>query len=257
MSLRSSLPCRGDKASKMLKDEEIDRYSRQLLIPGWDQEKLAKAIVVVFGLGGLGSASSLYLAAAGVGTIRICDGDRVARSDLNRQILYSESSLGQAKVEEASRRIAGLNPSITIEKRAATLDADNVAGLIAGCQVVIDGLDNLKSRFILSEEAFRQRIPFVYGAVQGWQGYAGVFDPPQTACLACLMRPDFPVRDRIPVSGVTPGTIGLIQASEVIKLIMGLSVPLLGRLLIFDGTDLSFETIGLEKNPACLVCGNP
>lgn len=239
----------------MLKDEDIERYSRQLLIPGWDQEKLAKAMVVIIGLGGLGSASSLYLAAAGVGTIRICDGDRVARSDLNRQILYSESSLGQAKVDEASRRIAGLNPSITIEKRAAILGSENVAGLIAGCQVVIDGLDNLKSRFILNEEAFKQRIPFVYGAVHGWQGYVGVFRPPQTACLACLMRPDFPVSDRIPVTGVTPGTIGLIQAGEVIKLILGMPVPLLGRLLIFDGTDLSFEAIGLVKNPDCPVCG--
>ncbi|MFZ2052829.1 MAG: HesA/MoeB/ThiF family protein [Candidatus Aminicenantales bacterium] len=238
----------------MLRDEEIERYRGQLLIPGWDQEKLAGARVVVVGLGGLGSASTLYLAAAGVGKLRICDGDRVERSDLNRQILYSESSLGLSKVEEASRRLAGLNPAVSVEKYDVFLDSRNVAEIIAGCRVIIDGLDNLRSRFILNEEACRQRIPFVYGAVQGWQGYVGLFHPPQTACLACFMRPDFLTRERVPVSGVTPGTIGLIQAGEVIKLLLGMPLSLFGRLLIYDGTDLSFETIRLEKNPDCPVC---
>jgi adenylyltransferase/sulfurtransferase len=238
----------------MLREEEKERYGRQLLIPGWDQEKLAAAKVLIVGLGGLGSASALYLAAAGVGKLRICDGDRVERSDLNRQILYSESSLGSPKVEEASRRIAGLNPLVSVEKRGVFMNSGNVAGIIAGCQVIIDGLDNLASRFVLNEEAFRQRIPFVYGAVQGWQGYVGLFHPPRTACLACLMRPDLAGRQRVPVSGATPGTIGLIQANEAIKLLLGMSSSLLGRLLIYDGRELSFETIGLEKNPACPVC---
>jgi len=255
--LRSSLPSREDRAPEMLRDDEKERYGRQLLISGWDQEKLAGARVVIVGLGGLGSASALYLSAAGVGKLRICDGDKVERSDLNRQILYSESSLGLPKVEEASRRIVGLNPLVSVEKHDVFLDRENAAGLIAGCQVVVDGLDNLESRFILNEEAFKQRIPFVYGAVQGWQGYAGFFHPPRTACLACLMRPDFHTRDRIPVSGVMPGTIGLIQANEIIKWLMGMPPSLLGRLLIYDGTDLSFETIRLEKDPDCPVCSKP
>jgi molybdopterin/thiamine biosynthesis adenylyltransferase len=241
----------------MVKADEIERYSRQLLIPGWSQERLAAATVLIVGLGGLGSASALYLSAAGVGKLRICDGDKVERSDLNRQVLYAESSLGRPKVEEASRRIAGLNPRVSVEKRDAFLDKRNAAEMIAGCQVIVDGLDNLESRFILNEEAFKQRVPFVYGAVQGWQGYVGFFQPPRTACLACLMRPDFHSRDRVAVLGVTPGMIGLIQAGEVIKWLMGMPPSLLGRLLIHDGTDLSFETIQLDKNPDCPVCSKP
>ncbi len=254
MSLHFSPPSREDRAAEMLRNQEKERYGRQLLIPGWDQEKLAGANVVIVGLGGLGSASALYLAAAGVGKLRLCDGDKVELSDLNRQILYSESSLGLSKVEEAFRRITGLNPLVSVEKRDVFLDPGNVGELIAGCQVIVDGLDNLGSRFVLNEEAFRQRIPFVYGAVHGWQGYVGVFHPPQTACLACLMRPDSASRERVPVSGVTPGTIGLIQASEAIKLLLGMPSSLFGRLLIYDGVELSFETIGLEKNPTCPVC---
>lgn len=212
------------------------------------------AKVLIAGLGGLGSASALYLAAAGVGTIRVCDAERVERSDLNRQVLYSESSLGQLKVEEASRRIGALNPRVSIEKRAVFMDSSNVAELIAGCGIVIDGLDNLRSRFILNEGAFKQRIPFVYGAVQGWLGYAGVFHPPQTACMACLMRADLADREGVSVPGVTPGTIGLIQAGEAIKRLMGIPPALLGRLLIYDGRDLTFETIRVERNPDCPVC---
>lgn len=238
----------------MLSEEEKERYGRQLLIPGWNQEKLAAATVLIVGLGGLGSASALYLAAAGVGRLRICDGDKVERSDLNRQILYSESSLGMGKVEEAARRISQLNPAVSVETHGIFLDVENAPGLIAGCQVVVDGLDNLKSRFILNKEACRQGIPYVYGAVQGWQGYAGLFHPPRTACLACLMRPDFPAPERIQVPGVTPGTIGLIQADEVIRLLLGMPASLLGHLLIYDGSDLSFETIRLDKDPACPVC---
>jgi molybdopterin/thiamine biosynthesis adenylyltransferase len=241
----------------MLSDKEKERYVRQLLIPGWDQEKLAGATVLIVGLGGLGSASALYLAAAGVGRLRICDGDKVERSDLNRQVLYAESSLGSAKVDEAARRITGLNPTISVETRNVPLGSENAPDLVAGCQVIVDGLDNLRSRFLLNEEAFRQRIPFVYGAVQGWQGYVGLFHPPRTACLACLMNPDLPIRERVQVPGVTPGTIGLIQANEVIKLLLGMPPSLLGRLLIYDGTDLSFETIRLEKNSVCPVCSKP
>jgi adenylyltransferase/sulfurtransferase len=238
----------------MLSKEEKERYSRQILIPGWDQERLKQATVLIVGLGGLGSASALYLAAAGVGRLRICDGDRVERSDLNRQILYSESSLGLFKVEEAGQRIAALNPSVAVDKCNVILDSQNAGELIEGCQVIVDGLDSLESRLILNKESFRQRIPLVYGAVHGWLGYVGLFHPPKTACLACLMRPDLFSPDRVPVSGVTPGTIGLIQAGEVIKWILGMPPPLLGRLLIYDGTDLSFEIISIEKNPACLVC---
>ncbi len=210
--------------------------------------------MLIVGLGGLGSASALYLAAAGIGRLRICDGDRVGRSDLNRQTLYSESSIGLFKVEEAGRRIAALNPSVAVEKFKVFVDSQNAGKLAEGCQVIVDGLDNLESRFILNKESFRQKIPFVYGAVHGWLGYVGLFHAPQTACLACLMHPDLVSHDRVPVAGITPGTIGLIQANEVIKWILGMTSPLLGRLLIYDGKDLSFEIISVGKNPACPVC---
>jgi adenylyltransferase/sulfurtransferase len=238
----------------MLSDKEKERYSRQLLIPGWNQEKLSQATVLVVGLGGLGSASALYLAAAGIGRLHICDGDRVERSDLNRQVLYSESSLGLFKVEEAGRRIAALNPAVTVVQHNAQLDSRNAAEIIVGCQVIVDGLDSLESRFILNQESVRREIPYVYGAVHGWQGYVGFFHPPQTACLACLMRPDAFKPDRVPVWGVTPGAIGLIQAGEVVKWALGLTPSLLGRLLIYDGSSLSFELITVEKDPACPVC---
>jgi adenylyltransferase/sulfurtransferase len=238
----------------MLSDKEKERYSRQVLIPGWNQEKLKQATVLVVGLGGLGSASALYLAAAGVGELHICDGDKVERSDLNRQVLYSESSLGLPKVEEAGRRIAALNPSVTVVRHNAKLDSRNAGAIISGCQVIVDGLDRLEPRFILNQESVRRKIPYVYGAVQGWQGYVGFFHPPQTACLSCLMRPDVFRPDRIPVWGVTPGAIGLIQVGEVVKWVLGLTPSLLGRLLIYDGSGLSFEMITLEKDPACPVC---
>jgi len=238
----------------MLSKEEKERYSRQVLVSGWNQEKLKQASVIVVGLGGLGSASALYLAAAGIGRLHICDGDRVERSDLNRQVLYSESSLGLPKVEEASRRIAGLNPSVDVIGRNAYVDSQNAPEIIAGCQIIVDGLDSLDPRFILNQESVRRGIPYVYGAVHGWQGYAGFFHPPQTACLACLMRPDVFRPDRVPVWGVTPGAIGLIQAGEVVKWALGLTPSLLGRLLIYDGSSLSFEIISMEKDPACPVC---
>ena len=238
----------------MLSKEEKERYSRQVLVSGWNQEKLKQASVIVVGLGGLGSASALYLAAAGIGRLHICDADKVELSDLNRQVLYSESSLGLPKVEEASRRIAALNPSVDVIGRNAYVDSRNAPEIIAGCQIIVDGLDSLDPRFILNQESVRRGIPSVYGAVNGWQGYAGFFHPPQTACLACLMRPDVFRPDRVPVWGVTPGAIGLIQAGEVVKWALGLTPSLLGRLLIYDGSSLSFEIISMEKDPACPVC---
>jgi len=238
----------------MLSDKEKERYSRQVLIPGWNQEKLKQANVLVVGLGGLGSASALYLAAAGIGRLHLCDGDRVELSDLNRQMLYSESSLGLLKVEEASRRIGALNPSVAIVRHNAYLDSRNAAEIIAGCQVIVDGLDSLEPRFILNQESVLRGIPYVYGAVQGWQGYAGFFHPPQTACLACLLRPGAFKPDRVPVWGVTPGAIGLIQAGEVVKWALGQNPSLQGRLVIYDGASLSFEIISVEKDPACPVC---
>lgn len=233
---------------------EMERYSRQILIPGWNQEKLKQATALIVGLGGMGSASALYLAAAGVGRLRLCDGSRVEHSDLNRQILYGESSVGLLKVEEAGQRIAALNPSVKLEKLNVWLDSDKADELVEGCQVIVDGLDNLESRFILNQESFKKRIPYVYGAVHGWLGYAGFFHPPQTGCLACLMQPNLSRPELVPVFGAVPGIIGLVQATEAIKWLQGITPSLLGRLLIYDGLQFTFDMVRVEKNPSCPLC---
>jgi len=238
----------------MSREEEMERYSRQILIAGWNQEKLKQATALIVGLGGLGSASALYLAAAGVGRLRLCDGSRVERSDLNRQILYGESSVGHLKVEEAGQRIAALNPSVELEKLSVFLDFNKAVELTQGCQVIVDGLDNLESRFILNQVSFEKRVPYIYGAVHGWLGYAGFFHPPQTSCLACLMRPNLSQSQLVPVLGAVPGIIGLIQATEAIKWIQGITPSLLGRLLIYDGLRLTFDFVTVENNPSCPVC---
>lgn len=238
----------------MGREGEKERYSRQILIPGWNQEKLKQATALIVGLGGLGSASALYLAAAGIGRLRLCDGGRVERSDLNRQILYGESSVGLLKVEEAGQRIAALNPSVKLEKLNVLLDSYKADELLKGCQVIVDGLDNLESRFILNQESLKKRIPYIYGAVHGWLGYAGFFHPPQTGCLACLMQPNLSRPELVPVFGAVPGIIGLIQATEAIKWIQGITPSLLGRLLIYDGLHFTFDIVRVEKNPSCPLC---
>jgi molybdopterin/thiamine biosynthesis adenylyltransferase len=233
---------------------EMERYSRQILIPGWNQEKLKQSTALIVGLGGMGSASALYLAAAGVGRLRLCDGSRVESSDLNRQILYGESSVGFLKVDEAGQRIAALNPSVKVEKVNVWLDSDKADELVEGCQVIVDGLDNLESRFILNRESFKKRIPYIYGAVHGWLGYAGFLHPPQTGCLACLMQPNLCRSELVPVFGAVPGIIGLVQATEAIKWIQGITPSLLGRLLIYDGLQFTFDIVRVEKNPSCPLC---
>ncbi len=238
----------------MGQEEERERYNRQLLLPGWNQERLKRATALIVGLGGMGSASALYLTAAGLGRLRLCDRSRVERPDLNRQVLYGESSLGLLKVEEAVRRLAALNPLVKLEKFNLSLDSQTAGELADGCQVIIDGLDNLESRFVLNQESFKRRIPYVYGAVHGWLGYAGFFYPPQTGCLACLMPPDISQPEVVPVFGAVPGTIGLIQATEAVKWVLGITPSLLGRLLIYDGLQLKFDVVSLEKNPRCPVC---
>lgn len=237
-----------------LSDSEKERYTRQLTVSGWNQEKLKSARVLIVGLGGLGSASSLYLTAAGVGRLRLCDGDLVEHSDLNRQILYSEGSVGKLKVEEAKERLMSLNPCIEIEIISKFINSQNADEFTGGCDLIVDGLDNNESRFILNEKSVRMRIPYVYGAVQGWEGFVGLFHPPRTACLACFLAQDIKKPDVIPVPGILPGAIGLLQATEALKFIMGIEKSLEGRLLIYDSRNLTFDIIETEKNKKCPCC---
>jgi molybdopterin/thiamine biosynthesis adenylyltransferase len=236
-------------------EREKERYIRQLGMEEWNQDKLRSASVLVAGVGGLGSASSLYLAAAGVGFIRLCDPDRVELSDLNRQILYSKRSLGRLKVEEARNRLAGLNPEIKIEALSEKISERNIEQLAAGCDLIVDGLDNMETRLVLNSYSVRKKIPYIYGAVHGWVGLATLILPPKTGCLACLM-PSLPAAaGPVPVAGLIPGTIGLIQAAEACKHLMGIKGTLAGRLLVYDSRALAFDVIDWERNPSCLICG--
>jgi molybdopterin/thiamine biosynthesis adenylyltransferase len=237
-----------------LNDKEKERYRRQLGVPLWDQDKLRSASVFVAGVGGLGGTSSLYLALAGIGRIRIADSDRVDPSNLNRQVLFTVDSLGRSKAEEAGRRLREANPLISIETYSDVIDRTSIERLAAECDLIVDGLDNMPTRFILNEHSVKKQIPYLYGAVHGWQGMVGLFNPPRTACLACLLPQTRTKDSEIPVFGCLPGTIGLIQATEAVKFLMGVERTLVGRLLIYDGRDLTFDIVEVVRNPACPVC---
>jgi adenylyltransferase/sulfurtransferase len=234
--------------------KEKERYLRQLGLEEWNQDRLKSAGVFVAGVGGLGSASSLYLAAAGVGLLRLCDPDRLELSDLNRQVLYSERSLGKPKVEEARNMLAALNPEIKIEALSEKISERNIEQLAAGCGLIVDGLDNMETRIVLNSYSVRKRIPYVYGAVHGWVGLASLILPPKTGCLVCLMPSLPPAAGPIPVAGFIPGAIGLIQAAEACKHLMGVKGTLAGRLLVYDSRALNFDLVDWEKNPACPLC---
>ena len=237
-----------------LSDLEKERYFKQLSVRDWNQERLKSAKVLIVGIGGLGSASALYLTAAGVGKVRLCDGGKVKRSNLNRQILYIEESIGKIKVEEAKKRLVSLNPDVEIETVPESIGGQNADELTKGFDIIIDGLDNIESRFLLNEQSVKKQIPYMYGAVQGWQGYVGLFNPPRTACLACVLPQDAQTPDTIPIPGVLPGIIGILQATEALKFMMGVEKTLAGSLLIYDSQNLTIDIVETEKNPNCPYC---
>lgn len=240
-----------------LSESEKKRYLRQSHVRGWNQEKLKSSRVLIVGVGGLGCASALYLTAAGIGKLRLCDGDRVQETDLNRQVLYSQDSVGKLKVEEAKKRLVLLNPNVDFEIIPKFMDSQNADALTKGCDLIVDGLDNNESRFILNLQSVKSKTPYVYGAVQGWEGFVGLFHPPETACLACILPQETLRRDEIPVPGVLAGIIGVLQATEVLKFIMGVEQILLRRLLVYDSQNCTHDIVETEKNPDCPHCAAP
>jgi molybdopterin-synthase adenylyltransferase len=238
-----------------ISNSELERYQRQLLIEDWDQDKLRNATVVVVGLGGLGSISSTYLAAAGVGNIRICDSDIVELSNLNRQILFSTEDIGKAKAIQAAKRLSTLNPDIKIEPISDKLTVNNVGEIVSGCDLIIDGLDNHADRLTLNRTSYNLKIPFIYGAINEWQGQVGFFNPPDTPCLACIMPGEFKSLKPIPVFGALPGSIGIIQATLALEYLIRGESPLSGKLLIYHADRMTFDTVVLEKKIGCRVCG--
>jgi molybdopterin/thiamine biosynthesis adenylyltransferase len=237
-----------------LSKSELERYQRQLLIDGWDQNKLKNARVLIAGLGGLGGVSAFYLAAAGVGNIRLCDSDKIELSNLNRQILYSSNDIGKSKSIIAQKRLLELNPDIKIEALSDKLTEINAFEITSGCDIIIDGLDNHRDRLILNRVSFALEIPYIYAAINEWQGQLGFINPPVTPCLACLMPQRIIDTGPIPVLGAVAGVIGSFQSALAIRYLITGETPLAGKLLIFRADKMEFETLIFDKNPECPVC---
>jgi molybdopterin/thiamine biosynthesis adenylyltransferase len=240
-----------------MNDQERERYARQLSIDGFGeqaQEKLAKAQVFIAGAGGLGCVVSLYLAAAGVGSIRIADHGEVELGNLNRQVLYTEADIGARKVGAIEARLRRVNPNVTIDPQHVTLSEESLPSLVQDCDLLIDALDNLPTRLSLNKAALSHRVPLVHGAVRGFSGQLMTVIPGETACLMCLYR-DKEAAGTTPVIGVAPGVVGLLQATEAIKLLAGLGRRAGGTLLLFDGLEMSFTGLPIERDPRCPHCG--
>ncbi len=236
-------------------------YSRQTIlkeIGESGQRKLAGARIAVVGVGGLGTVSSQYLALAGVGYIRLIDQDTVETHNLHRQILYSAEDLRYPKVEAAAKRLQKLNPLVDIEAVPENVNAGNVERLLQGVDCVVDGLDNMLTRYIVNRMCVKLKVPYVFGAAIGIEGNLSVFSPPDTGCLECLMPnlsdTQLQTCSTRGVVGATPGIIGSMQAMETIKLLTGIGSTLKGKLLVCDFTDMDFTAIDISKSTRCPVC---
>jgi adenylyltransferase/sulfurtransferase len=236
-------------------------YSRQIILKELSekgQQKLAKSKVAVVGAGGLGTVSSLYLTLAGVGYIRLIDQDTIETHNLHRQILYNSDDLHYPKTEVASKRLEKQNPFVTVEAIPENVNASNVERLLTGVDCVVDGLDNMVTRYLVNRACVKLGIPYVFGAAIGIEGNLSVFSTPETGCLECLM-PNLSDSDLLTcntrgVLGATTGIIGSMQAMETIKLLTGIGSTLKGKLLVCDFSDMDFTTIDISKSTRCPVC---
>jgi len=247
-----------------LSAEQRSRYSRHLLIPevGVEgQTKLLQSRVLLIGAGGLGSPSSLYLAAAGVGTLGIVDDDRVDASNLQRQIAHSTETLGEWKVDSAKRTLEALNPDVNVVTYKERLTSENIERILSdGWDLIVDGADNFPTRYLVNDASVWHDIPVVHGSIYRFEGQVTVFKPGDGPCYRCLF-PTPPPPELAPscaeggVLGVLPGIVGSLQANETIKLLLGIGEPLVGRLLLFDALATEFNEVRLKKDSACPVCG--
>jgi sulfur-carrier protein adenylyltransferase/sulfurtransferase len=247
---------------RALTPEQRERYSRHLLIPeiGIEgQMKLLDSKVLLLGAGGLGSPAALYLAAAGVGTLGIVDNDVVDLSNLQRQVAHSNDRIGVQKVDSAEQSIHEINPDVNVEKYPVRLGADNIMEIIEGYDVIVDGLDNFPTRYLLNDASVRLGIPVVSASILGFEGQLSVFHPHEGPCYRCLY-PTPPPAELAPscgvagVLGVLPGVMGLLQSVEVIKLVTGAGEPLAGRLLLYDALGTTFTELKVRRDENCPVC---
>jgi adenylyltransferase/sulfurtransferase len=239
----------------MLSERERERYKRQMMIFGdAGQERLKKAHIFIAGAGGLGSPVSVYLAVAGIGTLTVVDRDVVDLSNLNRQILHYDRDTGRKKTVSAEEKLRAINPDITVRVIDTTIEEQNAEALVGNADGIVDAMDNYPTRYLLNETALRKKIPLFHGAVCGFFGQATTIIPGQTACLACMF-PKAPPKEVFPVVGVTPGLIGMVQATEVLKYLLKNGELLTNRLFIWDGMQAHAEEICMERNPRCTACG--
>ena len=246
-----------------LSHEEILRYSRHLLIPevGLEgQKKLKAASALIIGTGGLGSPVALYLAAAGIGRLGLVDFDVVDSSNLQRQVIHGTATIGQLKVESAKTRLNDLNPDIQVQVYNEPFTSENAIRIASQYDILIDGTDNFATRYLTNDVSVFLGKPNVYGSIFRFDGQASVFDAKIGPCYRCLF-PEPPPPGLVPscaeggVLGVLPGTIGTIQATEALKVLLGIGSPLVGKLLLYNALDMSFDFVNLRKNPKCRVCG--
>jgi molybdopterin/thiamine biosynthesis adenylyltransferase len=240
-----------------INERERERYGRQLILPGWGeaaQGKLREAVVFVAGAGGLGSPVTMYLAAAGVGTLRICDSESVELSNLNRQLLYAGEDVGQPKAAAAARALSRLNPLVKVVPLCARIEEDSIAELAGEATLLLDCLDNFETRFVVNRYAVKRGLPLIHAGVSGLSGQITFVHPPQTGCLACLVQ-EAPAAGVFPILGATAGVLGTLQAMEALKYLTAAGAGLKNRLLFFDGGRLEFQEVSLERDPGCPVCG--
>ncbi|HTL69762.1 MAG TPA: molybdopterin-synthase adenylyltransferase MoeB [Candidatus Eisenbacteria bacterium] len=247
-----------------LTQDEILRYSRHLIMPEVGvagQEKLKAAKVLLIGTGGLGSPAALYLTAAGIGTIGLIDFDVVDFSNLQRQVIHSTKSVGRPKVESAKERMSEINPNVKVVTYNERMSSENIMKILKDYDMVLDGTDNFQTRYLVNDACVFLKKPFVYGSIFRFDGQATVFYPGKGPCYRCLFA-EPPPPGMVPscaeggVLGILPGVIGVIQATEVVKLVLGKGEPLIGRLMLYDALKMTFREVKFRRNPGCPVCGD-
>jgi molybdopterin/thiamine biosynthesis adenylyltransferase len=248
-----------NEVDSVLSKSERERYDRQMLLPGWGTEgqaRLKSAKVVVAGSGGLGCPAAVYLAAAGVGDLVVVDKDAFELSNLNRQILGWQRDIGRPKAEAAAEKLRALNPEIGVKSLVVEITEGNIHALIRDATVVVDAMDNWRTRFIINEACVAQGLPLVHAGIFGLYGQIMTVLPGKGPCLRCLL-PETPKEvSRFPVLGATPALFATLQVMEVLKLIVGFGEPLTGRLLLFDGESMEFNAVNIERRLDCPVCGH-
>ncbi len=237
-----------------LTQRELVRYDRQLMMLGKEgQLKLKRARVLIAGIGGLGSPIALYLAAAGIGRLILVDKDVVELSNLNRQVLFESKDIGKPKVLVVQQRLQAFNPEVEVDAVKSEMTPENAFELAEEADILVDGSDNFQMRYALNEAAIRHRLPFIHGAIYGMEGRATTIIPGETACLRCIY-PEAPPPEKFPVIGTTPALIGMVQATEVLKLVAERGELLKNRMLIYDGETMEFSEISLKRDPKCPAC---